>query len=53
MLSTKYRLKVERIRNSIKLQQDVPLCDMIWYNKITRYNNSARGLSQCHHNELY
>jgi len=46
MISTKYRLKIERIRNSIKLQQDVPLKDIIWYNKITRYNNTARGLIQ-------
>ncbi len=46
MLSKEYRLKVTEIACKIKLQKEVTLCDMVWYNKIIKYNAHARGIHE-------
>ena len=46
MLSKEYRLKVTEIACKIKLQREVTLCDMVWDNKIIKYNAHARGIHE-------
>ena len=44
MLSTQYRLRLEGICNKIANGDDVPLEDMIWANKLSKANTTARGM---------
>ena len=44
MLSTQYRLRLEGICNRIANGDDVPLEDMIWANKLSKANTTARGM---------
>ena len=44
MLSTAYRLRLEGICKSIAAGQEVSLEDMIWAEKLSRANSSARGM---------
>ena len=44
MLSTQYRLRPEGICNRIANGDDVPLEDMIWANKLSKANTTARGM---------
>ena len=44
MLSTQYRLRLEGIRKSIAASQEVNLEDMIWAEKLSKANTSARGM---------
>ena len=44
MLSTQYRLRLEGICNKIANGADVPLEDMIWANKLSKANTTARGM---------
>ena len=44
MLSTQYRLRLEGICNKIANSADVPLEDMIWANKLSKANTTARGM---------
>jgi hypothetical protein len=46
MLSTSYRLKLIRICNQINQQENVPLSDMIWMNKLVEHNRSAYDIKQ-------
>tara|TARA_B100000965_G_scaffold384067_1_gene383917 strand:- start:149 stop:448 length:300 start_codon:yes stop_codon:yes gene_type:complete len=44
MLSTQYRLRLEGICTKIANGADVPLEDMIWANKLSKANTTARGM---------
>ena len=44
MLSTQYRLRLEAICRSIAAGTEVPLEDMIWAEKLSKANTSARGM---------
>ena len=44
MLSTQYRLRLEAICRSIAAGTEVPLEDMIWAEKLSKSNTSARGM---------
>ena len=44
MLSTQYRLRLEGICKSIAAGTDVSMEDMIWAQKLSRANTSARGM---------
>ena len=44
MLSTAYRLRLEGICKSIAAKQEVSLDDMIWAEKLSKANTSARGM---------
>ena len=44
MLSTAYRLRLEGICKSIASGQEVGLEDMIWAEKLSKKNTSARGM---------
>ena len=44
MLSTQYRLRLEGICKSIAAGQEVNLEDMIWAEKLSKANTSARGM---------
>ena len=44
MLSTQYRLRLEGICKSIAAGQEVSLGDMIWAEKLSKANTSARGM---------
>ena len=44
MLSTAYRLRLEGICKSIASSQEVNLEDMIWAEKLSKRNTSARGM---------
>ena len=44
MLSTAYRLRLEGICKSIAAKQEVSLDDMIWAEKLSKRNTSARGM---------
>ena len=44
MLSTQYRLRLEGICKSIAAGQEVGLDDMIWAEKLSKANTSARGM---------
>ena len=44
MLSTQYRLRLEGICKSIASGQEVSLEDMIWAEKLSKRNTSARGM---------
>ena len=44
MLSTQYRLRLESICKDIASGTDVSLEDMIWANKLSKANTSARGM---------
>ena len=44
MLSTAYRLRLVGICKSIAAGQEVSLEDMIWAEKLSRANTSARGM---------
>ena len=44
MLSTQYRLRLEGICKSIAAGQEVGLDDMIWAEKLSKVNTSARGM---------
>ena len=44
MLSTQYRLRLEGICKSIAASQEVNLEDMIWAEKLSKANTSARGM---------
>ena len=44
MLSTAYRLRLEGICKSIAAGQEVSLEEMIWAEKLSRANTSARGM---------
>ena len=44
MLSTQYRLRLEGICKSIAADQEVSLEDMIWAEKLSKANTSARGM---------
>jgi len=44
MLSTAYRLRLEGICKAIAASQEVSLDDMIWAEKLSKRNTSARGM---------
>ena len=44
MLSTQYRLRLEGICKSIAAGTEVSLEDMIWAEKLSKANTSARGM---------
>ena len=44
MLSTQYRLRLEAICKDIASGTDVTLPDMIWAEKLSKSNTSARGM---------
>ena len=44
MLSTQYRLRLEDICKSIAAGQEVGIEDMIWAEKLSKRNTSARGM---------
>ena len=44
MLSTQYRLRLVEICKSIAAGQEVNLEDMIWAEKLSKANTSARGM---------
>tara|TARA_B100000609_G_scaffold135131_1_gene108105 strand:+ start:210 stop:509 length:300 start_codon:yes stop_codon:yes gene_type:complete len=44
MLSTQYRLRLEGICKAIAAGQEVGLEDMIWAEKLSKANTSARGM---------
>ena len=44
MLSTAYRLRLEGICKAIAAGQEVSLDDMIWAEKLSKRNTSARGM---------
>ena len=44
MLSTQYRLRLEGICKAIAAGQEVSLEDMIWAEKLSKANTSARGM---------
>ena len=44
MLSTAYRLRLEGICKSIAAGREVSLGEMIWAEKLSRTNTSARGM---------
>jgi len=44
MLSTAYRLRLEGICKSIAAGTDVAIEDMIWAQKLSKSNTSARGM---------
>ena len=44
MLSTQYRLRLEGICKAIAAGQEVSLEDMIWAEKLSKKNTSARGM---------
>ena len=44
MLSTQYRLRLEGICKAIASGQEVDLPDMIWAEKLSKANTSARGM---------
>ena len=44
MLSTQYRLRLAGFCNKIANGDDVPLEDMIWANKLSKANTTARGM---------
>ena len=44
MLSPQYRLRLESICKDIASGTDVSLEDMIWANKLSKANTSARGM---------
>ena len=44
MLSTQYRLRLEGICKAIAAKQEVSLDDMIWAEKLSKANTSARGM---------
>ena len=44
MLSTAYRLRLEGICKAIASGQEVGLDDMIWAEKLSKRNTSARGM---------
>ena len=44
MLSTQYRLRLEEICKAIASGQEVDLPDMIWAEKLSKANTSARGM---------
>ena len=44
MLSTQYRLRLEAICKDIASGVEVPLSDMIWAEKLSKSNTSARGM---------
>ena len=46
MLSTQYRLRLEGICKAIAAGQEVDLTDMIWAEKLSKANTSARGMLQ-------
>lgn len=46
MLSTKYRLRLESICRCIANKQEVPLEDMIWAEKLSKANTTARNWLQ-------
>ena len=54
MLSTAYRLRLEGICKSIAAGSEVTIDDMIWAQKLSKRNTSARGmLSQARSCLLY
>ena len=46
MLSTQYRLRLAAIGKDIAAGTDVSLDDMIWAEKLSKANTSARGMLQ-------
>ena len=46
MLSKDNRLRVTNIACKIKLRREVSLSEMIWYNKMIKYNAHARGIHE-------
>ena len=46
MLSKDYRLRVTEIACKIRLQREVTFSDMVWYNKMIKYNAHARGIHE-------
>ena len=44
MLSTQYRLRLEGICKSIAAGTEVGIDDMIWAEKLSKANTSARGM---------
>ena len=42
MLSTEYRLRLEKICSKIVNKEEVPLEDMIWADKLSKVNTTAR-----------
>jgi hypothetical protein len=44
MLSTQYRVRLEKICQKIMLHEEVPLEDMIWAEKLAKANRSAGTL---------
>ena len=44
MLSTAYRLRLEGICKSIAAGSEVTIDDMIWAQKLSKRNTSARGM---------
>ncbi len=45
-LSKEYRLKVGEIACKIKLDREVSLEDMVWFNKLVEHNAHARGIAE-------
>jgi len=44
MLSTQYRLRLEEICNKIAFQEEVSLEEMVWAQKLSKANTSAREM---------
>ncbi len=45
-LSKEYRLRVVEIACKIRLDREVSLEDMIWFNKLIEANPHARGIAE-------
>ena len=45
-LSRDDRLRVTEIACRIRLNREVSLTEMIWYNKMIKYNGHARGIHE-------
>ena len=46
MLSKDHRLRCVEIACKIRLNREVTLSDMIWYNKLVEHNRHARGIHE-------
>ncbi len=46
MLSKDYRLRLTDIACRIKLDREVSLEDMVWYNKLIEHNKHAAGIAE-------
>ena len=46
MLSKDYRLRLTDIACRIKLDREVSLEEMVWYNKLVKHNKHAAGIAE-------